>query len=54
MYRIVQAVNGYYYVQRYCGFKWSRVSPFYHTRWQARRYIDIQRGTPRGRVVEYY
>lgn len=65
MYRIMQARNGYYYVQRDFGSTyhadWSRVSPFYPTKSGARAYIDRQKSRrcscghcpTTSRVIEY-
>ena len=56
MYRILIAVNGYYYVQRQSNLsgRWLKVGPFFRTRRGARNYINDYRSIQRlPNVVEY-
>lgn len=57
MYRILRAINGYYYVQRQSGYGWKKVGGFFTSIRRARDFVDAFRCC-RGRgpipqVVEY-
>ena len=51
MYRILMAVNGYYYVQKQGRWDWFKVGGFFRTRAGARRFIRDYKNN--NRVVEY-
>lgn len=57
MYRILRAVNGYYYVQRQNGYGWKKTGGFFLSIRRAREFIDSIRCCggrgPAPRVVEY-
>lgn len=57
MKRIVLARSGSYYVQRWTGWRWLQVGPFFPSKRSARAYAEALGGVPNpystSRVVEY-